>query len=447
MAAADRKAAEKKNSNPTHAAQRIVADLTWVDGALQREVAIDVDEAGVIRGVGPADGRTPVTRRLAGRMLLPGFVSAHSHAFQRALRGSGETFPAGVGDFWSWREAMFALVERLTPAMLRQVCRETFEEMLAVGITTVGEFHYVHHAEIERADFALDREVIAAAAEAGIRLCLLQSYYRTGHFDQPLAGGQRRFATTDVPRFIAGCDALAAMLDPRTQALGIAPHSLRAVPPEDLKALARAADERGWVVHIHVEEQRREVEDCVRALGTNPLRWMLDQLPLGERWCIVHGTHSTADDLRAYARTGGRHCVCPITEGNLGDGIALLPEMLARPGAVCIGTDSNVRLDPAEELRWLEFVQRLAAQRRGVVKTPEGRVGARLLEIGTRNGVAALGLATGEIAAGLAADFVAIDISDVSLRGCAAENLLDAYLLGSGAQAVREVCVGGRWVR
>lgn len=432
--------------------QRIVADLVWCDGALRRGLAVDVDAHGVICRVGPAAPADEAaaslpTRRLAGRMLLPGFVSAHSHAFQRALRGSGETFPAGVGDFWSWREAMFALVERLTPEKFRRVCRETFEEMLAVGITTVGEFHYVHHADIERADFALDRELIAAAAEAGIRLCLLQSYYRTGHFDRPLAGGQRRFATTDVRQFVAGCDALAASLDPRTQSLGIAPHSLRAVPPEDLKALATAADERDWVVHIHVEEQRREIEDCQAALGTNPLRWMLDHLPLNDRWCIVHGTHSTADDLRAYARTGGRHCVCPLTEGNLGDGVARLPEMLARPQAVCIGTDSNVRLDPAEELRWLEFVQRLAAERRGVVKTADGRVGARLLEIGTRSGAAALGLNTGEIAVGRPADLVAVDIGDVSLRGGSQENLLDAYLLGSGAQAVREVCVGGRWVR
>lgn len=436
--------------------QRIAADWTYIDGALRPEIRIGIDRAGVIRELSPvraSDGAAARNstnedvplRRLSGRALLPGFVNVHSHAFQRALRGSGETFPAGAGDFWTWREAMYALVERLTRDDFRRICRQTFEEMLAVGITTVGEFHYVHHDDIAAADFAFDELVLEAAAAAGIRIVLLQCYYRTGHFNQPLAGGQRRFRTDAVGAFLKQCEKLAARLDPRTQSLGVAPHSLRAVPPEDLKIIAREAADRGWVLHMHVEEQRKEIADCVAALGTNPLAWILDNLPVDSRWCIVHGTHSTPADLDRYAAAGGRHCVCPITEGNLGDGIAHIPRMLQRLDALSIGTDSNVRLDPAEELRWLEFVQRLSHQKRGVMKTSDGRVGDLLLRIGTRNGAAALGVETGEIAVGLPADFVAIDINDISLRGCPPENLIDAYLLGSGAQAVREVWANGNW--
>lgn len=429
----------------------ITADWAWTGDQMRPDVWIGVDGAGVIRQVEQgarvaAAERLPV-RRLSGRALLPGFVNVHSHAFQRALRGSGETFPAGVGDFWTWRQAMYALVERLTRAELRRICVEAFEEMLSVGITTVGEFHYVHHDDPAAADFAFDELVLEAADAAGIRLVLLQCYYRSGHFNQPLAGGQRRFRTDDLAEFFRQFDRLSARLDRRTQSLGLAPHSLRAVPPDDLRVLAREAAARDIVLHMHVEEQRKEIADCVAALGTNPLDWILNELPVGPRWCIVHATHSTERDLERYAAAGGRHCVCPLTEGNLGDGIARIPQMLQRPEALSIGTDSNVRLDPAEELRWLEFVQRLAHEQRGVLKTQDGRIGSLLLQCGTRNGAAALNVNCGAIEPGRSADLLALDLRDVSLRGCPAEQLLDAYLLGSGAQAVREVCVGGRWVR
>lgn len=432
--------------------QIIEADWTWTGASLEPGVQIAVDEHGRIDAVGRL--AAPPGKRLARRALLPGFVNAHSHAFQRGLRGLGEAYPAGQGDFWSWREAMYELVLRVDPDELKRLCRRAFDEMLSCGFTTVGEFHYLHHSNISAAageestgDFAFDQIVLDAAAESGIRIVLLQSYYKTGAMGRPLAGGQRRFATPDVAAFLRQVDASAGKLRGPAQTLGLAPHSLRAVPPADLAALHRAARQRGMVCHIHVEEQRKEIEESLATLGRTPLEWLLENLELGPHDTIIHATHSTADNLRRYVGSGANICICPITEGNLGDGLGDVGTMLERRDAVCIGTDSNVRIDAAEELRWLEFVRRLRHERRGVCRDDAGDVAPQLMRCGTENGARALGIPAGRIAPGCWADLVAIDLDTPALHGATAESVVTAFLFGSCGAAVREVCVGGRWLR
>jgi formimidoylglutamate deiminase len=432
--------------------QIIEAEWTWTGRTLEPGVQIAIDERGRIESVGHLGAVT--TKRLARRALLPGFVNAHSHAFQRGLRGLGETYPVGQGDFWSWREAMYDLVLRVTPAEMKRLCRQAFDEMLSCGFTTVGEFHYLHHSNIgatsgdeSAGDFAFDEIVLEAAVEAGIRIVLLQSYYKTGAMRKPLAGGQRRFATPDVETFLRHVDATANKLRGDTQSLGLAPHSLRAVPPDDLVRLHRAAVERAQVCHIHVEEQRKEVEESLAALGRTPLEWMLESLGLGPRDTIIHATHSTPDNLRRYIASGANICVCPITEGNLGDGLGDVATMLERADAVCIGTDSNVRIDAAEELRWLEFVRRLKHERRGICRDETGDIGRQLLRCGSENGARALGIRAGRVESGYWADFAAIELESHDLSGANAETAVAAFLFGSSGAAVREVCVGGRWVR
>lgn len=422
----------------------IEAERTWIDGRFVAGAQVAIDRAGRIAAVGALG--LAATRRLPQRALLPGMVNVHSHAFQRALRAQGEVFPSGVNDFWTWRESMYALVERLSRDEFRALCRRAFSEMLAAGFTTVGEFHYFHHDDAAARDFAMDELVLEAASEAGIRIVLLQSYYRTGGFARELYSGQRRFGTPDVGEFWRQVDRLTARLDARTQTIGLAPHSLRAVPLDDLRALRAESLRRELVCHIHVEEQPQEITDAQHAIASAPLAWIVDHLPVDRTLTIIHGTHARGAPLERFIAAGGNVCLCPITEGNLGDGLADVPAMLARPDAVCIGSDSNIRIDPAEELRWLEFAQRLRAQRRGICKTPAGRCAEQLLRCGTANGARALGLPIGEIAAGRCADFLTLDLGHASLADWTDETLLGSYLLGSGAACVREVCVGGRWM-
>lgn len=425
----------------------VQADRTFVDGRFVENTCVAIDDRGRIAAVFDAQHRHKhapgaPTRRLTGCALLPGFVNAHSHAFQRALRGRGEHFPAGAGSFWSWREAMYALVEELDRPALRRWCEQAFNEMLACGITTAGEFHYLHHDHAAARDFAFDDVVLEVAASAGIRIVLLASYYRTGGIGAPLAGGQRRFATPSVDALLQHVDALARRIDPRTQSLGIAPHSIRAAGAEDLKLLCREAEARGMVVHMHLEEQRREIEECLAAYGCTPMEWVCDNLPVGPRFTAVHATHAPAARLDRFLSTGAGICVCPITEGNLGDGICDLGAMLVHGDVVCVGSDSNVRIDMFEELRWLEFVQRLRNEKRGVCLTAGGEVGPRLLQCATTAGARSLGIDAGAIAAGRLADLAVVDLQHPSLAGC---ETAAALVLGAGGDCVREVCVGGRW--
>jgi formimidoylglutamate deiminase len=420
------------------------ADLTWTGEAFEAGVQVQVGDDGRIEGVG-ALGLAP-TRRLSDRALLPGFVSAHSHAFQRGLRGRGELFPEGAGSFWTWREAMYDLVSRLGGDEFRRLSLQTFREMRRAGITSVGEFHYFHHSGPEHVDWACDELVLEAAAAAGIRMVLIQSYYHTGAIGQPLEGAQLRFASPSPAVYWEQMDRLAARLDPRRESLAASVHSLRAAGLEDLREVYDEARRRDLPFHIHVEEQRREIEDALAYYGRRPMALLLETLGTATDVTAVHCTHTEAEDLERFAAGGGTVCLCPLTEGNLGDGISGLPRLHEIGGAVCLGSDSNARLSWLEEMRWLEYVQRLAGEKRGVLRDGAGRVAPTLLRAATLGGAQALGLDAGRIAPGAWADFAAVDLTTPALAGWQPETLLDALIFGAGDEAIAATCVGGGWV-
>ncbi len=421
--------------------QILEADLTWTGDGFEAGIQVAIGEGGRIERVGALG--LPA-RRLERRALLPGMVNAHSHAFQRGLRGRGERFPEDAGSFWSWRREMYQLVADLDAESFHRLTVAAFREMRAAGITAVGEFHYLHHTAGER-DWALDELVLEAAREAGIRLVLLNAFYRRGGFDAPLAGAQERFATPTETAYWAQMARLAARVDGAGQRLGAVAHSVRAASPDEIASLWREAVRRDLVFHIHLEEQRREIEDCVAAHGAAPLALLLDHLAPDSRFTAVHCTHSRAPELRRLLAGGGRICLCPLTEANLGDGIPDLPTMLSSAASLSLGTDSNSRISMTEEMRWLEYVQRLARERRGVVRDGGGRCAAPLFRIATEGGAASLGLAAGRIAAGCWADLLALDLDHSSLADADRDRLLEAFVFGAADGAIAATAVGGRW--
>lgn len=432
------------HSVDTGRAQVIDAEWVWTGTTFARGLQIAVDAAGRIARIGPPAAEATV--RFPRRALLPGFVNAHSHAFQRALRGEGERFPRGAGSFWTWREAMYRLVETLDRPRFFATCLAAFREMRAAGITTVGEFHYLHHAT-DGEDYAFDHLLIDAAREARIRLVLIACFYRTGGIGRPLAGGQLKFRTPDLTRFGRHLDGLAHGLDPSWSTLAVAAHSIRAATPEEIRAVHAMADARGLPFHLHAEEQRQEVEDCVRAYGKRPLRVLLEALPAMERVAIVHGTHADPDDLAAFFTRGGTVVLCPLTEGNLGDGVPSTAALSHSGSRFAFGTDSNARIAMVEEMRWEEYVHRLATERRGIYRSgrDEGDVSGRLLDAATRGGAQALGVPAGTLHPGYWADFVLLDLDHPVLAGCTPQTLLDALLTGSGNETIAATAVGGVW--
>lgn len=422
--------------------QIIQADLTLLGTQFVPRVQVVV-EAGRITQVGTL-GLTP-TQRLTGQALLPGMVNVHSHAFQVGLRGKAELFPKQAGSFWSWREEMYRLVESLDAATFKELCLRAYREMLAAGITTVGEFHYLHHNDTCRG-FAFDELVLEAAREAGIRLVLIQTYYKTGAVNRPLTGGQCRFATPSLDEYWKQFERLQGLLDPATQSLAVAAHSIRAVPLDDLRELARGARDRGVPMHMHVEEQPKEIEECKSAYGKSPMRMVLEHVQPGSWFTAIHCTHSDPADLREYIATGAGICLCPTTEGNLGDGIPDARSMWNQGAPLCLGSDSNLRIDMFEEMRWLEFGQRLRFGTRGVITGEDGTTGGGLWSCATTNGARALGQSLGKIEPGSTADLLAISLSRPVFAAHEVDSSPNPLALGATAPSVGRPCVRGNWV-
>ena len=401
-----------------------------------RDVLITVDD-GVITAV-ETGGAAKGAERLHGP-VLPGMANLHSHAFQRAMAGLTDVRAAPHDDFWSWRELMYQFMERLTPEQAQAIAAQLYIEMLQHGYTAVAEFHYVHHpAEM------LDRH-LAAARETGIAITLLPSLYRWSGFGaKPLAPRQRRFAS-DVRTVL---DIVQRLQRERSADVnvGVAPHSLRAVDPQSLQELVVALDER-TPIHIHAAEQTREVEECTLALHKRPVEWLLENCPVDGRWCIVHATHMQPGEVTALAASGAVTGLCPTTEADLGDGIFPLLGYRGASGRWGIGGDSHVSRNPAEELRLLEYVQRLVGRRRNItISTVSPAVGTTLWLEAAAGGAQALGREMGALATGKRADLVVLDDKQPDLSSRTGDALANALVFSGSGNLVRDVMVAGRWV-
>jgi formimidoylglutamate deiminase len=385
-----------------------------------------------------------VTDPLSGVALLPGFVNAHSHVFQRALRGHTHRPLSAQDSFWTWRRAMYAEAARLDPDTLYASAVQTYREMLAAGYTTVGEFHYVHHQPGGRpyaSANAMSKAILQAGREAGIRVVLLMTAYAQGGFGLPPEQDQLRFCDASVELYLERVEALreAGAL------VGVAPHSVRAVPGDWLRAIADYSRAHGLPLHIHADEQLAEIEQTRAACGCTPIELLDRYSALHARTTIVHATHADANEIELLARSGSTVCVCPTTEGDLGDGIAPYAELLEAGVPLAIGADSNTRLDPLEELRWAEYSARMRYQRRRVLVPDElASPGPLLLASGTVRGARALGLPSGLIEVGAPADLVAVDLHHASLRGWTHEDLLDVLFFGASAEVIVGTWVQGR---
>ncbi len=406
-------------------------------------------------GEGPtAQGRAHDVERIDG-IVVPGLANAHSHAFQRGMTGNTEYRLSARDSFWTWREAMYRLANRIEPDDLQILATQLFIEMLKSGYTSVAEFHYLHRqcdGRVYPGRNALWDAVTDAAAATGIALTFLPTLYQTSDFGaQPLKREQARF-TLETQHFLraiedrVSAERLAGSGVLRT---GAAFHSLRAVPLETLRQATHALRnmDRTLPLHIHVAEQVKEVEACMAHTGRRPIELLLDTGLLDRHWCLVHATHATAAELKGIAATDAAVCVSISTEANLGDGFFDTARFLKFGGRVCVGSDSQATVCPAEELRWMEYQQRLRKRRRGVLTdTGESHVGTRLWRDAALHGAQAVGQPSGVIDVGLRADWLALDTGHPSMAGAPIENALDHLLFAGGGAAIRDVMVGGRWV-
>jgi formimidoylglutamate deiminase len=420
----------------------------WLPSGWRRNVVISVDPAGDIVDVAADDVVT--TARLINGAAIPGMPNAHSHAFQRAMAGLAERRTQGADTFWSWRDVMYRLAERITPDCLNAIAAQVYVDMLKAGYTSVCEFHYLHNQPDGRAyedPLATCQSIIDAAASAGIGLTLLPTLYQTSDFGgAPPAAVQKRFVL-DSDRFLA----LLARLRPTPQhanhmEVGIAFHSLRAVPPEALREVL-AAQARAKTIHIHIAEQEREVSGCVAQLGCRPIAWLADEIGIDARWCLVHATHASSEELDAIARSGAVVALCPTTEANLGDGIFPSQSYFKAGGAFAIGSDSHISLSPCEELRWLEYQARLARRARNVlVPGDSSSLGASLWKRACTGGARVSARRIGALETGCRADLVVLDTSAPSFVGRVDDAIIDSFVFAAAGNAVRDVMVGGRWL-
>lgn len=420
-------------------------ETALLPGGWARRVRVTL-AGGRIAGVESGVAAEPGDERHA--VGLPGLPDLHSHAFQRAMAGLAER-PGGVGrdDFWSWRETMYDLVGRLTPEDVAVIAAQAFMEMLETGFTRVGEFHYLHHDRDGRpyAEPARMAAAVAeAAAETGIALTLLPVFYAHSGFGGAAPHeGQRRFIN-DLDSFARLREGCAEALRPLDGAvLGIAPHSLRAATPEELSALLPMAQE--GPVHIHIAEQVPEVEACLAWSGERPVEWLLGHVPVDERWCLVHATHVESAEMAGIEASGAVIGLCPITEANLGDGLFPAAGFGGRFG---IGSDSNVRIDAAEELRLLEYGQRLVRRQRNVLARDGASTGRTLFDRALAGGAQALGAEAPALVAGAPADIVALADDG---EGASGDALLDRWIFAQGRidsvwRAGRQVVCEGRHV-
>lgn len=421
----------------------------WAEAALlptgwAEQVRVDVDAQGCIDAVELGSPRVGTTVPC----LLPAPVNVHSHAFQRAMAGLTEARgPDSTDSFWTWRQLMYRFLDRLTPDHIEAITALVQMEMLEAGYATNTEFHYLHHQPggTRYTQVAETSErVCAAAAQTGIGLCLLPVHYEFGGCDgRALGPGQIRFGNTLEQFQTLYADAAASVRHlPDDASFGVAPHSLRAVGAQDLSAYATLFPD--GPIHMHLAEQRAEVDEVLHHLKARPVTWALDNMDLSDRWCLIHCTQMRPDETVGLARSGSVAGLCPITESSLGDGIFDAVQWCDAGGALAIGSDSNIRIALSEELRTLDYSQRLRDGTRAALATPDTSTGRRLFDEMLRGGAQATGRATGRIEVGQWADLMSLETSCERLWGRSGDQVLDTWVFAGDSRSVRDVWSAGR---
>lgn len=427
---------------------RLFAEQALLPDGWSHKVLVEIGPEGRIGDVTPGGDPASAAHRVG--ILLPAPVNVHSHAFQRAMAGLTERRGSDPSDtFWTWRQLMFRFLDRLTPEHVEAIAAFVQMEMLEAGYATNVEFHYLHHqpgGHVYDNLAEMSERIVAASAQTGIGLTLLPVHYQYGGCDgRALGPGQIRFGN-DIDRYAELFDGARAALRqlPPDHQLGVAPHSLRAVAPAQLAQLDALADGRPF--HLHLAEQRAEVDEVQAAWGRRPVEWLLDNADVNARWCLIHCTQMLPHETIGLAATQAVAGLCPITESSLGDGIFDGVRWLDSGGRLAIGSDSNIRISLAEEMRTLDYSQRLRDHSRAALATPDKSTGRRVLDAMTTGGAQAAGRETGRIAAGAWADLLVLDDAAVDLEGRQGDMIIDCFAFAGSDQVVTEVWSAGRHV-
>ncbi len=412
------------------------------------------DNVRIVIDAGKINALTPETTAREGDLhagiVIPGLANSHSHAFQRVLAGHTELrAPADKDNFWTWRSRMYALASQVDAKAMKAIARQAYGEMLVTGYTSVAEFHYLHNEPGETmASAAMFNAIAEAASESGIRLTYVPVLYERAGFNDPRPTvDQERFALT-VDQLIAHYEDIASRASSMNEGslqLGIGAHSLRAVSAASLAKISAVAERDGVPMHIHIAEQQREVDQCFAEFGARPVEWLLDNFDVSENWCLVHATHVIDEEIESMARSGAVVGLCPSTEANLGDGLFPLQAYLEQGGRIAIGSDSHVSINPFEELRWLEYGQRLISQTRNVAAIGHPQTGRSLFERVAEGGALACGNPGGHLSAGANADLVVLDDESPMLAGHTTRSFLDAMVFSGFTLPIDRVMVNGRW--
>lgn len=406
-------------------------------------VRLEVED-GRIAGVRKDDKSKPDD--ISAGIVIPGLANAHSHAFQRALAGHTERrSPAGKDSFWTWRTSMYRLAGLVSAERLTSIARQAYSEMLAAGYTSVAEFHYLHRQPgLAQADDAMLTAIALAAEESGIRLTYVPVLYeRAGFQEAGPTDAQRQFAMS-ADDFIKHYERAASIADNRF-GVAIGVHSLRAAAAESVARVASIARRDEVPMHLHIAEQLAEVEQCLSVHDARPVEWLLDRFSPDENWCLVHATHMNESEIDGLSQSGAVVCLCPSTEGNLGDGIFPLQKWLEHGGAIAIGSDSHITINPFEELRWLEYGQRLITRSRNVAAIRRPETGRSLFEQALEGGARACASGSGNLARGQPADLVVLDDDNPMFVGHDKESILDALVFSGFTLPIDRVMVDGKW--
>lgn len=401
---------------------------------------------GLIESVETGCNASPDDDWAAG-VVIPGIANAHSHAFQRALAGHAEQRgPTGTDTFWSWREQMYRLAGTIDADGLAAIARQAFSEMISVGYTSVVEFHYLHgEPGGNRGRHAMFHAIGEAAADTGIRLTYVPVLYERAGFDQPEPSAEQRRFAMSPDEFVDHYE-FARETTERNTTVGIGAHSLRAVTRSSLRRLADVSRRDECPMHMHIAEQSAEVDRCLAVYNARPVEWLLREFSPDDRWCLVHATHVSEEELASLRECGAVVCLCPSTEANLGDGLFPLRSWLDRGGRIAIGSDSQITINPYEELRWLEYGQRLSSRSRNIAASPGSHTGRSLFEQVLKGGGFACGHGAGQLRAGAPADLVTLDDESPMLAGHDAESMLDALVFVGARLPIDRVMVGGEWL-